>query len=130
MSDDRVFCAEAGDVEASGKRGLDAFKAAYKKKFGTEVQVYATYVYDAAMVMVDAMKRAGSSEPTKYLPELSKSNYQGITGNIALDNKGDIRNGALIIYTYRNRQRVQLAVIRYRRPARPRRNRRNHLLIF
>jgi branched-chain amino acid transport system substrate-binding protein len=49
-------------------------------------------------VFVDAMKRAGSSDPAKYLPELTKTNYQGVIGPIAFDEKGDIKNGPITIY--------------------------------
>jgi branched-chain amino acid transport system substrate-binding protein len=62
------------------------------------------------MVMVDAMKRAGSAEPAKYLPELAKINYKGVTGNISFDAKGDIKDGTLTLYTYKGGKRVQLAV--------------------
>ncbi len=112
LKDNLLVCAEAGGVEKEYKKGLDTFRAAYKKKFGVEVQVYAPYVYDAVMVMVEAMKKANSAEPAKYLPELAKINYKGVTGNIAFDAKGDIKNGALTLYTYRSGQRTLLEVTR------------------
>jgi branched-chain amino acid transport system substrate-binding protein len=64
------------------------------------------------MVMADAMVRANSARPSAYLPELGKSNYKGVTGTIAFDNKGDIRNGALTLFTYQGGKRQQLAVVR------------------
>jgi branched-chain amino acid transport system substrate-binding protein len=112
LKDDMVMCAEAGGVETAQKKGIDAFKAAYQKKFGIEVQTYAPYVYDAVMLMVEAMKKANSTEPAKYLPELAKTNYRGITGNIAFDDKGDIRNGALTLYTFKSGKRTLLEVTR------------------
>ncbi|MFO0123530.1 MAG: branched-chain amino acid ABC transporter substrate-binding protein, partial [Inhella sp.] len=36
----------------------------------------------------------------------------GVTGVISFDEKGDIKNGALTLYTYRDGQRTELAVIR------------------
>ena len=110
MADSQVVCAEAGGVEENQKKGMDEFKSAFKKRFGTEVQVYAPYVYDAVMVMVDAMKRAGSAEPAKYLPELAKSKYKGVTGLIEFDAKGDMKEGTLTLYTYKGGKRQQLAV--------------------
>jgi branched-chain amino acid transport system substrate-binding protein len=112
LGNDHVICAEAGGIEATQKKALDAFKVAYKKKFGSEVQVYAPYVYDAVMVIADAMKRANSVEPAKYLPELARTSYKGITGNIAFDEKGDIKNGALTMYTFRAGRRAVLEVTR------------------
>jgi branched-chain amino acid transport system substrate-binding protein len=35
-----------------------------------------------------------------------------VTGDISFDNKGDVKNGALTIYTYRRGERIQLDVIR------------------
>ena len=54
--------------------------------------------YDAVMVFVDAMKRAGSTDPAKFLPEIGKTNYQGVIGPIAFDDKGDLKNGPITIY--------------------------------
>jgi branched-chain amino acid transport system substrate-binding protein len=110
LGDNQVVCAEAGGVEEAQKKGMEDFKAAYKKKFNADVQIYAPYVYDSVMVMVEAMKKANSAEPAKYLPELAKINYKGVTGNIVFDAKGDIKDGTLTLYTYKGGKRQQLAV--------------------
>jgi branched-chain amino acid transport system substrate-binding protein len=113
LADDQVVCAEAGGVEGEAKKGMDDFRVAFKKKFNTDVQVYAPYVYDAVNVMVAAMVKAGSAEPAKYLPVLAKTEgHKGVTGTIAFDNKGDIKNGALTLYTYKGGNRTQIAVVR------------------
>jgi branched-chain amino acid transport system substrate-binding protein len=113
MEDGQVVCAEAGGVEGAGKKSMDDFYAAYKKKYNDDVKVYAPYVYDALNVMVAAMVKAGSAEPAKYLPVLAKtSGYTGVTGTISFDNKGDIKNGALTLYTYKAGKRDQIAVVR------------------
>ena len=112
MADNQVYCAEAGGVEGAQKKGMDDFKARFSKRFGYDVQIYAPYVYDAVNVMADAMVRAGSAQPAKYLPELAKSNYKGVTGTIAFDEKGDIKNGALTMFTYKGGKRSEIAVVR------------------
>jgi branched-chain amino acid transport system substrate-binding protein len=113
MADGQVICAEAGGVEGEQKAGMEKFRADFKKKFGADVQIYAPYVYDATMVMVDAMVKAGSAEPAKYLPVLAKtSGYKGVTGTIAFDEKGDVKNGALTLFTYKGEKREQIAVVR------------------
>ena len=113
MGDGQVVCAEAGGVEGAQKAGLEKFKADFKKKFNADVQIYAPYVYDATMVMVDAMVKAGSADPAKYLPVLAKtSGYKGVTGTIAFDEKGDVKNGALTLFTYKGEKREQIAVVR------------------
>jgi branched-chain amino acid transport system substrate-binding protein len=78
--------------------GGQAFLDRFKKRFGVDVQLYSPYCYDAVMVMVEAMKKAGSTESAKYLPELAKISYTGVTGPITFDEKGDIKNGAITLY--------------------------------
>ncbi len=112
LADDMVFCAEAGGVEGEQKAGMDKFRADFKAKFNADVQVYAPYVYDAVQVMAKAMVSANSADPAKYLPALKAINHQGVTGTIAFDEKGDIKNGALTLMTYKGGQRTTLAVIR------------------
>jgi len=112
MADGQVVCAEGGGVEGEAKKSMDDFRVAFKKKFNTEVQLYAPYAYDAVNVMVSAMVKAGSADPAKYLPELAKISYKGVTGPIAFDNKGDLKNGALTLYTYKGGNREQIAVVR------------------
>jgi branched-chain amino acid transport system substrate-binding protein len=113
MADGQVVCAEAGGVEGESKKSLDDFKARFKEKYKADVQIYAPYVYDALNVMVAAMVKAGSSDPAKYLPVLAKTEgYKGVTGTIAFDSKGDIKNGALTLFTYKAGTREQIAVVR------------------
>ncbi|MBW7902084.1 MAG: branched-chain amino acid ABC transporter substrate-binding protein [Rhodocyclaceae bacterium] len=76
------------------------FRDKFTKKFGAEIQLYAPNVYDAVMVMADAMKRAGSAEPARYLPEIGKTSHDGVTARIEFDEKGDLKGGAISIYQY------------------------------
>lgn len=110
ISNDQVICAEAGGVEESGRKALDAYKTAYKIKYGKDIVIYAPYTYDALMAMADAMQKAKSADPKKYLPELAKIHHKGVTGMISFDAKGDIRDGSITLYTYRGAQRSQLTV--------------------
>ena len=108
----QVFCAEAGGVERELEARMLRFRASFRAKFGADVQVYAPYVYDSVFAMVQAMFNAKSAEPAKYLSELKVINYKGVTGNIAFDQNGDIKSGALTLMTYKNGRRTNLAVIR------------------
>ncbi len=113
MADGQVVCAEAGGVEGEQKVGMAKFVADYKKKFGIDVQVYAPYVYDAMNVLVAAMVKAGSTDAKVYLPVLAKTDgYKGVTGTISFDEKGDVKNGALTLFTYKGEKRDQIAVVR------------------
>jgi branched-chain amino acid transport system substrate-binding protein len=113
IGDGKVYCAEAGGVEGEAKKSMEEFGKKFKAKFNADVQVYAPYVYDALNVMVAAMVKANSADPKVYLPVLAKTaGYKGVTGTIGFDEKGDIKNGALTLYTYKGGKRESLAVVR------------------
>jgi branched-chain amino acid transport system substrate-binding protein len=113
VGEGKVICAEAGGVTgAEQEKAIADFRTRFKQKTGTEVQLYSPYVYDAVMVMAAAMQAAKSAEPAKYLPELKKINYRGVTGQIAFDASGDINNGALTLYTFKGGKRSKMEVIR------------------
>jgi branched-chain amino acid transport system substrate-binding protein len=112
MADGQVVCAEAGGVTKDKQAAMDAWKKRFKEKTGTDVQIYAPYVYDAVMVMVSAMQKANSTDPKKYLPELQKISYDGVTGKIQFDPKGDVKEGSLTLYTYKGGKREQMMVVK------------------
>ena len=92
---------------------MDEFRTKFMAKFNDDVKLYAPYVYDATKVLVDAMVKANSADPAKYLPVLAATtDYKGVTGPISFDEKGDIKHGALTLFTYKGGQRTQIAVIR------------------
>ena len=110
MVDGQVVCAEAGGVQGEARLGLDRFRADYKKRFGIDVQINAPYAYDAVMVIAEAMVKAGSSAPAKYLPVLQKIAYKGVTGPIAFDARGDIRDGTITLYGFKGGKRSLITV--------------------
>jgi branched-chain amino acid transport system substrate-binding protein len=113
LGNGQVVCAEAGGVEGAQKKNMDEFNARFKKRFNEDVKLYAPYVYDALNVMVDAMVKSNSSDPAKYLPALAKTTaYKGVTGSISFDEKGDVKNGALTLFTFKDGKRDQIAVVR------------------
>jgi len=111
-SNGTVMCAEAGGVSPEQQKNMDDFVARYKKKYNADVQIYAPYVYDAVMTMATAMADAKSSQPAKYLPFLHKIKYQGVTGLISFDPKGDIKDGALTLYTYTDGKKTKVEVVK------------------
>ena len=99
--DDKVFCTQAG-IPPTQMPGGKAFLDRFKARFKGDVLLYAPYSYDATMALVEAMKLADSTDPAKYLPALQKVNFQGVTGNIAFDAKGDIKEGGVSMYHFIN----------------------------
>ena len=110
IGEGKVVCAEAGGVTADKAAAMEAFKKRFKEKFGIEVQLYAPYVYDAVDVLVAAMQKANSTDPKKYLPELARIQYDGVTGRIAFDQRGDIKDGSLTLYTFKGGKKTQMMV--------------------
>lgn len=91
--------------------GGAAFKAKFEAKYG-KIQNYAPYAYDALYVLVEAMKRAQSNDPAKYLAELPKTDYQGVTGHIRFDARGDLAGGAVTLYQVKDGQWQTLETVR------------------
>ena len=78
--------------------GGKEFLARFKAKYNNEVELFAPFGYDAVNVFIDSMKRAGSTDPAKFLPEVGKTKINGIIGPIAFDEKGDIKDGPITIF--------------------------------
>jgi branched-chain amino acid transport system substrate-binding protein len=112
LGEGKVTCAEAGGVKGDQEKAMADFSARFKKKYGVDVQLYAPYVYDAVMTMATAMQNAKSADPKVYLPALKAIKYQGVTGLIQFDAKGDIKDGALTLFTYQGGKKVKLDVVR------------------
>jgi branched-chain amino acid transport system substrate-binding protein len=110
LGDAQVYCGEAGGVLESQKAELDKFNVAYRKRFGMDSDLFAPNAYDAMNVLAAAMVKAGSIEPVKYLPALAATNgFKGVTGSISFDEKGDIRNGALTLSTFKSGTKAHVA---------------------
>ncbi|WP_284404629.1 branched-chain amino acid ABC transporter substrate-binding protein [Acidovorax sp. SUPP3434] len=102
-----VTCATGG-ASVTKMQGGAEWKKRYDAKFPGQFQIYSPYAYDAAMVLVDAMKRADSVDPKVYAPFLSKTQYKGVTANIAFTAKGELTAPAVTLYHYPANARVAL----------------------
>jgi branched-chain amino acid transport system substrate-binding protein len=102
-----VVCAVGGaslDKLPSGK----AWRAKYDAKFPGQFQVYSPYTYDATMVLVDAMKRADSTDPKVYAAKLATTAYQGVTAKVQFEPNGELKGPAMTLYVYKDGKRVTL----------------------
>jgi len=103
-----LICSQAGlPASAASKEFNDAFKA----KYG-EVKQYAPFFYDAVGLMIAAMQKADSTDPAKYLPELQKIKYNGATGLIEFDDKGDRKNAEITIFTLKEGKVTPIGVVK------------------
>jgi branched-chain amino acid transport system substrate-binding protein len=104
---ENVICAEGGASLAKMPGGA-AWKARYDAKYPGQFQVYSPYVYDAIYVLVDAMKRANSTDPKVYTPKLIETNYKGVTANIAFEPTGEMKNPSMTLSTYKDGKKIAL----------------------
>lgn len=104
---ENVICAEGG-ASLDKMPGGKAWKARYDAKYPGQFQVYSPYVYDAVMVLVDAMKRAKSVDPKVYTAEIGKTNYKGITTTVQFEPNGELKNPAMTLYTYKDGKKIAL----------------------
>ncbi len=106
---DGLLCSQAGiPPQAADKR----FSEAYKKRFNADPILYAPFTYDAANLLIEAMKKADSADPAKYLPGLAKIEYTGATGKITFDDKGDRKDAEMTIFTMKGGKLEPIAIIK------------------
>jgi branched-chain amino acid transport system substrate-binding protein len=102
-----VVCAE-GAASLAKMPGGTAWKKRYDTKYPKQFQIYSPYTYDATFVLVDAMKRANSTDPKVYTAELAKTNFKGVTGTIAFEPNGELKNPTVTLYVYKDGQKTPL----------------------
>jgi branched-chain amino acid transport system substrate-binding protein len=106
---DGLLCSQAGiPPQAADKKFLDALK----KKFNVDPILYAPFTYDGANLLIEAMKKADSAEPAKYLPELAKISYMGASGKIEFDQKGDRKDAEMTIFTMKGGKLEPIAIVK------------------
>ncbi len=106
---DGLLCSQAGiPPQAADKKFLEA----YKKKFNADPILYAPFTYDGTRLLIEAMKKANSPDPAKYLPELQKIEYTGASGKISFDDKGDRKDAEMTIFTMKEGKLAPIAIIK------------------
>ena len=104
---ENVVCAEGG-ASLAKMPGGEAWKKRYDAKYPGQFQIYSPYTYDATFVLVDAMKRANSTDPKVYTPELIKTNFKGVTTTIAFEPNGELKNPQMTLSVYKAGKKVAL----------------------
>ena len=103
-----MICSQAGiPTQMASKDFQDAFKT----KYG-EVKQYAPFFYDATKILIAAMQTADSTDPAKYLPKLAEIKFDGATGHIEFDAKGDRKDAEMTIFQMKNGNVDPIAIIK------------------
>ena len=103
-----LACSQAGiPAAASSKEFLDAFVA----KYGP-TKLYAPFYYDAASIVIEAMRKADSTDPALFMPQIYKLTHQGATGRVEFDAKGDRKNAEMTLFRMQKGEIVPVAIYR------------------
>ena len=103
-----LACSQAGlPAEAASKEFLTAFTA----KYGP-TKLYAPFFYDATNVVIEAMRKADSTDPARFTPEIYNVALTGATGRIAFDAKGDRKDAEMTIFRMQGGKIVPVAIVR------------------
>ena len=101
-----VICSQAGMPLSQMAKGAQ-FNTDYEKAFpGQKVQIYSPFSYDATFAIVAAMKLANSTDPEAIAAAMPKVSFDGLIGNIAFDDKGDIKGGVISIFEVKDKLEV------------------------
>ena len=73
------------------------FVADYKAKYNKDPDALAALAYEAAMITVDAIKRAKSSDPKAIRDAMEKTNLETLTGVVKFDQNRNPVKGAVIL---------------------------------
>ena len=80
------------------------FVKKYQQKYNGLPDCMAALGYDSAMILADAIKRAGTTDPTKIRDAIAATrNYPGVTGTISIDADRNASKPAVIV-TIKNGQ--------------------------
>ncbi|MFM0122513.1 branched-chain amino acid ABC transporter substrate-binding protein [Paraburkholderia sp. RL18-101-BIB-B] len=108
---DNVVCSEAG-MALEKMPGGAAFARKYEARFHQPLQVYAPFAYDAVYIIVDAMKRANSIDAAKVVAAMPSADYKGVIGETSFTAQGDLRHGAISVFSYKDGKKILLDVVR------------------
>jgi len=65
------------------------FRQRFEKRYGQEPDIYAGYGYDAARLLIDAIKKAGPNKYRVHDQLTSLDEYHGVTGYMRFDGRWD-----------------------------------------
>ena len=104
------FYSESWHVDDTREEST-SFVKRFEKKYGKVMTT--PLAYDAMMLIVDAIKRANSTDPQKIQQALAQTkNFAGTTGNITFDKNGDPIDKSAVILKLENRKAEYVKTIR------------------
>lgn len=96
-----TFSPDPANIPSAG-----GFLKNYTKKFG-EIGPYSIYAYDAANVVLNAIREAGSTDHRAITDKLHSMEFAGAGGKINFDKKGDVVAAPYVIWITRGGKFVE-----------------------
>ena len=66
---------------------------------------------DGTMAIIEAMKKANSTDPAKFTPEMFNISFTGATGKVEFDAKGDRKDAEMTIFRMGKDGKIQPVAI-------------------
>jgi branched-chain amino acid transport system substrate-binding protein len=82
-----------------------------KTRYNVETEHFAPFSYDATWVVINAIVNAKSTDPKVFLPVLAATNFDGATGKIKFDSKGDLIDPPATLFEVKNGEWVPLRTV-------------------
>ncbi len=91
----------SASADVRGRAAAAAFRQAYNQRFpeSADYSIYTVEAYDAANVLIEALRRAGRTDRQAVLREVAATRgYQGATGVVSFSPQGDRLDAAIDFY--------------------------------
>lgn len=99
---------QEGGIPFDKMSGWKKFETEYTQRFDFNVYGMTPFSYDAAQVLIAAIRQANSLDTKKIVDTLHQIAHRGLTGTIAFDASGNLRNPSFTIYEAQNQRWIPL----------------------
>lgn len=82
-----------------------------KERYNVEPEDFAPFSYDATWAIIHAIVKANSADPKEFLPALAAIEFDGITGRIKFDARGDLINPPATLFEVRGNAWIPLRTV-------------------
>ena len=93
--------------DPAGLTTARSFNEKYKKVYG-EPGPYSIYAYDAANVILTAIKATGTTDGTRVADYIAKNSFQGAFGDISFDKNGDVTKAPYVVWQVRDGKFIEV----------------------
>ncbi|WP_343585641.1 branched-chain amino acid ABC transporter substrate-binding protein [Herbaspirillum sp.] len=97
LASNGVVAIESG-LPPQERPGWRRFEEEYQQRFGLDIYGTTPFAYDAAQVLVAAMRQANSTNPRTLIGTLRKIVFKGLMGVVAFEPDGELRFPVFTVY--------------------------------